>query len=581
MTTYSDRTPASSIRGNGALIRFASLVVPIALAMGTCLAQQAPLPHIRQNGAAKQLFVNDKPFIMFAGELHNSSASSIEYMKPLWDKLAAMHLNTVIGTVSWELLEPEEGRFDFSLVDAQITSARRQNMKLVLIWFATWKNAGSSYVPGWVKADRKRFPPMVLKIDPKGGMSTALAIFMEQQGSGPITPLSDDALRADAKAFRALMRHIKQVDPQHTVIMMQVENEAGSLGDSRDRSALAEAAWSKSVPAALMDYLVKNKSALLPEMQEVWGRNGYKTSGTWAEVFGNDVWANEVFMAYHIGRFIGEVAKAGKAELDIPMYANAWLGPQPGQDVPGKYPSGGPVARVIDIYRAAAPAIDVIAPDIYVPDFKGTCALYARSGNPLFIPEARDQVGNLFWALGHHAAWGWSPFGIENLNPEGQVAQAYKALSGMLPQLAEWQAAGRVAGILAIDGEKSDSVSLGGYKITLAKSRVMGAPAAATAQELPGNVTAASRAMQNDLRPFALVVNTAPDEFLFIGANGDPVFAVDSPGLPRVAISAKDEGRYENGKWVRGRRINGDEVFQPALPAARIGLLKVHLFRFE
>ena len=162
------------------------------------------------------------------------------------------------------------------------------------------------------------------------------------------------------KAFRALMRHIKAFDPQHTVIMMQVQNEAGSLGDSRDRSPLAETAWRKAVPADLMSYLVKNRATLLPEIQEVWARNGFKAEGTWTEVFGSDEWADEVFMAYHMGRYIGDIAKAGKAELNIPMYANAWLGPQPGQELPGQWPSGGPVARMMDVYRAAAP---VIGPD--------------------------------------------------------------------------------------------------------------------------------------------------------------------------------------------------------------------------
>ncbi len=553
------------------------------LAASTAGGQTVPLPRIETNGAVKQLFAGGKPFLMLAGELHNSSASSIEYMRPIWDKLAAMHLNTVIGSVSWELIEPVEGRFDFSLVDAQITNARRRNTKLVLIWFATWKNAGSSYVPRWVKADRKRFPPMVLKVRAGRSMSSYLATYMEQQGTVALSSLGEETLEADARAFRALMRHIKEVDPQHTVLMMQVENEAGSLGDSRDRSWLAEAAWAKPAPAGLMNYLMKNRAGLLPEMREVWGRNGYKTSGTWAEVFGNDAWADEVFMAYQVGRFIGKVAQAGKAELDLPMYANAWLGPQPGQDLPGKYPSGGPVARMMDVYRAAAPSVDFIAPDIYVADFKGTCALFTRSGNPLFIPEARDQAGNLFWAVGRHAAMGWSPFGVEDLNVDGQVAQAYKILSEMLPQLAEWQAAGKVSALLTAEGETPQPVSLGGYKITLAKGRMQtgGAEAKGLGAELAGNVALGSRAMPDDLRPFALVVNTAPDEFLFIGANGDPSFAVDSPGLSRVAIAARDEGRYEKGRWVPGRRLNGDEVYQPALPGGKIAVLKVQLVRSE
>jgi Domain of unknown function (DUF5597)/Beta-galactosidase len=533
----------------------------------------------------KQLFVDDKPFIVLGGELHNSSASSTEYMKPIWDKLAAMHLNTVIGTLSWELIEPDEGKFDFSLVDSQIEEARQHKMQLVLIWFATWKNAGSSYVPQWVKADRKRFPPMLLKVSPKArGMSSMLAAYMEQQGTGPLGPFGEATLNADENAFRMLMHHIKQTDPQHTVIMMQVENESGSLGDSRDRSPLAEAAWKQQVPVALMDYFTRNKASLLPEVQQVWGRNGYRTSGTWAEVFGTDEWAEQIFMAYYIGRFIGDVAKAGKAELNIPMYANAWLGPQPGADVPGEWPSGGPVAGVLDVYHAAAPSLDFLAPDIYVEDFKGTCAIYTRAGNPLFIPEARDQVGNLFWALGNDAALGWSPFGVEDLNPEGQVAQAYKLLSGFLPQLAAWQAAGKVRSLLVLDGENPQPVSLGGYKVTLSRPRMplSDAPGqkSTRAAELPGAVSLNSRSMPNDTRPFALVVNTAPNEFLFIGANGDPTFAPDSPGPSRVTVVSRDEGRYDSGTWVPGRRLNGDELFVPGLPGPQISMLKVRLLKF-
>jgi hypothetical protein len=551
------------------------------LAVAICPAQKAPLPQIRENGAIKQFYVDDKPFIMLSGELHNSSASSIEYMQPIWDRLAALHVNTVVGTASWELVEPEEGKFDFSLVDDEINQARQRNMRLVLIWFATWKNAGSSYVPNWVKADPKRFPPMVIHVRPDGGMATFLANYM-QQLNGPLSPFGKETMKADAKAFSALMKHIREVDPRHTVIMMQVENEVGSIGDSRDRSPLAEAAWAEQVPSDLMNYLTQHKASLLPEMQQLWGKNGYKTKGSWEEVFGKDEWAEETFMAYYMGRYINTVAKEGKAELNIPMYVNAWLGPQPKADLPGQWPSGGPVARVMDIYHAAAPSLDLFAPDIYVPDFKGTCALYNRSGNPLFIPEAMDQVGNLFWALGHHAALGWSPFGIEDLKPDGQVAQAYKLLSGLLPQLTEWQAAGKVNGILVLDGEKSEPVSLGGYRISLTAGMGFGAPAAKPTSDavLEGGFSLETRALPSDKRPFAIVVNTAPDEFLFIGANGDPAFAAES-GSGKVIVSSKDEGWYENGKWVAGRRINGDEVFQSGLPKSKIGMLKVRLIRFE
>ena len=479
-------------------------------------------------------------------------------------------------------------------------------MRLVLIWFASWKNGGSSYVPLWVKTNPQRFAVQQTKprAAGRGGM------FGGAGGArmGPLSPLGEASMLADAKAFRALMRHIKETDPQHTVIMMQVENEMGLLGDSRDRSRLAEAAWTKPVPAELMNYFSKNRATLLPEMQEVWGRNGYRTSGTWAEVFGNDEWAEEVFMAWHYSRYLNQVISEGKAELNIPMYVNAWLGPQPGAVLPGDWPSGGPVARVMDVWRAGAPPADFLAPDIYVQDFKGTCALYARSGNPLFIPEARDQAGNLFWAFGQHAAMGWAPFGVEDLAEDGQVAQSYKVLNGILPRLAEWQAGSKVAGLLLLDGEQSQTVSLGGYKVTVARPAARGrggptpaatevgpgrgGPAAnqpaagqpATAPGAPptlgpGGVSAGGRAMGADTRPFGLVINTAPGEFLFVGSNLTPSFTLES-GTGQAFIGSKDEGRYEKGKWIPGRRLNGDEAGR-GLPSGSIGMLKVKVYRQE
>lgn len=556
---------------------------------GASLAQKpAALPEIRQNGAVKALFVDNKPFVMLSGELHNSTASSVEYMKPVWNNLAALHLNAVIGTVSWELTEPEENKFDFSLVDAQIAESRRHNMRLALIWFGTYKTAQSSYVPRWVKADRKRFPPMVLSPNPKHPAMFPLAgLSVGDGGVGALTPFSEETMKADGKAFRALMRHIKEFDPQHTVIMMQVENEPGCIGDTRDHSPLSEAAYTKPVPADLMSFLTKNKATLLPELHQVWGRNGYKTTGTWPEVFGTDEWADDVFMGYYAARFTGEVARTGKAELNLPMFVNGFLA-IPGR-FPGEYPSGGPVHRLIDIYHAAAPALDVISPNLYGSDFKGISALYARAGNPLLIPETGASAGNLFWAIGHHAALCWSPFGaMETLNPEGQIGQSYQILSDLMPQLSEWQAAGRVDAMLVVEGEQSQPLSLGGYKITLARPNrrgMAGAPPAGPAA--PGGGASAAptppglgAAPPSDTRPFAIVINTAADEFLIIGANGAPKFTVDSPGPSSVAIAAKEEGRYHNGKWVRIRRLNGDEM-NNGLPDSTIGVMKINLVRFE
>lgn len=540
-----------------------------------------PLPRIVQNGPVKQMLVDGKPFLMLSGELHNSSASSVEYMKPVWDHLAALNLNTVIGTVTWELIEPEEGKFDFSLVDAQIQEARKRHMRLALIWFGSWK-VGSNLVPLWIKKDPARFPLLTIRPAAAGRGGPRV----NDTYNGALSAFAEQNMMADVRAYSALMRHIRETDPRHTVILMQVQNEIGVSGDSRDRSPLAEAAWAKPVPADLTTYLTKNKAALLPEFQEVWARNGSKTSGTWAEVFGDDARADEIFMAYFFGRYLNRIVQAGKAELNIPMFANAWIYGVNGTPNPGSYPSGGPVARVIDIYRAAAPTVDFFGPDIYDKEFKEICALYTRSGNPLFFPESRNVPANYLYALGKHAALGTSPFGVEDASVDGQFARLYKLLGGLGTQLATWQAAGKVTAVL-VDGDQPETVSLGGYKITIGRAgfgRGGRGPAAATTTPPPPlgvNCTAAFNGCeQQETRPYALIANIAPDEFLFIGSNCTPAFALEA-GPGRAVIGAKDQGHFENGKWIAGRRLNGDEASQGLPGNGVIGMLRVKLFRME
>ena len=350
------------------------------------------------------------------------------------------------------------------------------------------------------------------------------------------------------------MSHLREVDTQHTVIMMQVENETGLLADSRDRSPLAEAAWSKPVPRELIDYLVKNKANLLPEMLEVWGARDFKTSGTWPEVFGTSNHADQVFMAWYVGRFVGKVIEGGKAELPLPMYVNAWLGPQPGMDQPGQYPSGGPVARVMDVWRAAAPAADLFAPDIYVPDFKGTCALYTRSGNPFFIPEARADVGNLFWAVGQESAMGFSPFGIEDVKKDNELADAYRFLGNMGPLITKAQAEKRIIGVI-LENDKPAVAQLAGYQL---------------------KITSPSKS--TDTKSFGLVISTAPDEFLIVGSGLFVNFTPVSPGPKIAEIGSLDEGVFDKGEWIAGRRLNGDEG-RPILRSGQIGAIKIRLYR--
>ena len=503
--------------------------------------QDNTIPHFSKQGMATQLIVDGKPFLMFAGELGNSTSSSPEYMKPIWPKLADANLNTVLAAVTWELIEPQEGKFDFSLVDDLIKDARRYNLRLVLLWFGSWKNGVSTYVPVWVKTDCTRFPRA------RDANDKALEI---------LSTFSDAARDADAKAFGALMRHIKEVDgKQHTVIMMQVENESGVLGDSRDRSKPANEAYSKPVPKELMDYLQKHKDKLLPEIHNAWESSGFKT-GTWEEVFGVNKphekdWRNrssftdEIFMAWQYAKYIEKVAEAGKAEYPIPMYVNAWLD-QEGCPQPGEFPSGGPLSEVMDIWKAAAPHIDMLCPDLYVPDFKERCEKFSRLGNPLFIPETRgdkDGVINIFYAIGQRNLMGFSPFGIERIaEPNSELAKCYSALSMLAPFILEGQAKGTIIGAMLDGPNQVERADMGGYNLELRILRRWGSG--------PTECPVAA----------GIVIATGPDEFLAVGKGLMVTFSTSTPGPDIVGLATVEEGTFVDGKWIPGRRLNGDEI---------------------
>jgi hypothetical protein len=543
----------------------------------------SPLPVIVQKGAAKQLIVDGKPFLILAGELHNSSASSTDYMKPVWPRLRALHLNTVVGTVSWELMEPEEGHFDFTLVDSQIASARKQSLRLILIWFASWKNTGSMYVPIWVKQDKQRFQwaeqhDLPTPEHPKRGLY-ALSAF------------SKNAEDADARAFRALMRHIRQVDPQHTVLMMQIENEAGILTEGRDYSPMAQAAWEGEVPDALMTYLSSHKADLLPEVASIWARNGYRLRGTWSEVFGTDLYAEEIFSSWYIGRYEEAVASQGRQELALPMYANAWL-VQNDKQVPGDYPSGGAVSRMMDIWQAAAPNLSLLAPDIYIADFEGTCDSYTRQGNPLFFPESRPIPGNYLWAIGHNNAIGVSDFGVDDLRVDDPVGDLYEKLEGIMPLLLD---AEERNGVVAFPPRNSgiSTVSLGGFEIEAKYSATHvgnSPPAAAPANAKAGtparrvapDVVVTSEALASGQNGYGIVIAAGPDEFYILGRGLSLTFNRPASETNDWVMDDLEEGTFQNGHWVAGRHLNGDEgptLRRLSLPENELVIRRVKLYR--
>jgi Domain of unknown function (DUF5597)/Beta-galactosidase len=539
------------------IVRFVGLLVGSTLSLGVASAKD-PLPHLQQNGAAIQLMVDGAPYLALGGELHNSSPSSPEYMAPIWDRLAKHHVRTVVGAASWELVEPDEGRYDFTAVDDQIRQAHAHGMRLVLIWFGAYKNAESSYAPSWVRRDEQRFPRGVR--DPAAKPS-GIAAFL----NGPhLSVFGDALLSADARAFASLMQHVRKVDRQQTVIMMQVENEVGMIGTARDHSALANAAWSQPVPAGLMSYLREHRASLRPELLEIWGRQGSRESGSWAEVFGTDARADEVFMAWAFGRYVGRVAAAGAAEYPLPMYANAWLGPQPGSKNPGDYPSGGPVARMMDVWKAAAPSLALLAPDIYVDDFNGTLSDFRRSDNPIFIPEARFDAGNLFVALGQHNAIAFSPFGIEDGAADNEVFQAYQLLNEMTSQITAAQRDGKIRGFRIASGS-SQKEQLAGFDLGISGPRdIRGIFGAGTGT--------AEVAKTNG---YGLIIHIGDNEFLILGRGVSVEFS--APGA-RVEVDAAQEGSFSNGRWIPGRTMNGDERFF-LFPSDSLRIVRVTLLR--
>ncbi len=531
------------------------------------------LPHIEKLGTAAHLVVNGKPLLLISGELHNSTCGGFDYMRPVWKKLADKNLNSVIATVSWELIEPVEGKFNFALVDSIIAGARKANLKLVLIWFASFKNAGSVYIPSWVKKDYKKYPRV------KDEFGKPLEI---------LSTFGKASSEADAKAFAALMHHIKIIDEkEQTVVMMQVENEMGVLDNlsetpgnaRRDFCTSANEAYKNNVPGKLMDYLIAHKESLFPELHKVWKENGFKTSGTWEEVFGKSefrpekkdwkfysYYTEELFSAWNYASYIEQVTEAGKKEYPIPMYVNAWL-KQPFSYWPGKYPSGGPLPQVLDIYRAAAPSIDFIAPDIYMDEFVWACNEYTRSSNPLFIPETRGgEIGaaRAFYVFGEYGAGCFSPFGIDNARyaQNDPIDETYNVLQKMSTVILENQGQGTMKGILVDTSATTQKFDLGNYKIV------------ATLRE------------RTDIAG-GLIIKAGTDEFIAAGKGFDLLFFPKDDSF-RIGVDKVDEGTYENGKWIPERRLNGDEVHASTwsgtglkFPGNKVSIQRISIYHYK
>lgn len=490
------------------------------------------MPVIKDLDGIPTLYVENEPFFAYAGEVHNSSASSLEYMeKRVWDKIEGLHLNTVLVPVYWEQIEPEEGIFRYEVVDGLLLQARQRGMRLILLWFGLWKNGESMYVPGWMKEDGQKY----FRVR-KGN----------QEKVNTISPFCCEAVEKDATAFSNLMAHIREQDKGHyTVIAMQVENEVGLLGSERDYCEAAEKSFSCQIPEEI-------------------AKEG-ETAGTWEEEFGED--AGEYFMAYYYAVALEKIASRGRKIYPIPCYTNVWLRQHPWYA--GSYPSGGPVKGVHWIWKIAAPSLFTLAPDIYVPYTADVMEEYCYSGNPLFIPEVRKDAVTasycLYAFMKYHAIC-YSPFGIEDLGllpeelekPSAEVMAAlninpavlateggreclgriYSLLQNMEPLYLKYRGTGRMHCYV----KKSETDIGTCFRLKEYQAVVDYMPVAAEKPLAAG-----------------VIFELSENKFLIAGMMCRLTFLAKFNERRKVSILKMQEGRFDKGEWIPGRVLNGDE----------------------
>lgn len=401
---------------------------------------------LQKQGTATQLVVHGMPFLILGGELGNSSAACPQDIERIFPKLKKMGLNTVLVPVYWDLTEPVEGQFDFTLTDKALQQARENDLKIVFLWFGAWKNSMSCYAPLWFKENHKKYP----RAYTQSGKPLEIA-----------SAFSEAVYEADHHAFSQWMQHIATVDKEEgTVIMIQIENEIGMLEDARDYSREANKIFNAPVPAEFMTYLQKNKKALHPQMLKKWESQGCKKQGYWQEVFWADIYTDEIFMAWHYAKYVEGLAQTARSIYNIPLYVNAAMNSRVRK--PGEYPSAGPLAHLIDVWHCGAPSIDILAPDLYDNGFTDWVARYKLHNNPLFIPEIRLTDNNsvrAFYIFGEHDAIGISPFSIEDGSdsPNSPLVQSYAKLTELMPLLTKYQGKGLMKGLL-FDSENKERI---------------------------------------------------------------------------------------------------------------------------
>jgi beta-galactosidase GanA len=503
-------------------------------------------PHLVEQAGRRALIVDGAPYLVLGAQVHNSS-NYPQALPAVWSAIRDLHANTVEVPVAWEQVEPVEGRFDFSFVDTLLAQAREHQVHVVLLWFGTWKNTSPQYAPEWVKFDNRRFPRM---LDREGKPSYCLSPFGEQ------------TLHADQRAFAALMTHLKAIDGQrHTVILVQVENEVGTYGLVRDFGARAQAAFEQDVPEAVL----RRQKAPVPGAPR----------GHWRAVYGD--YADQYFHAWAVARYIEQVAKAGREAYDLPMYVNNALRDplEPLAPWHGNFASGGPTYDVVDIYKAVAPHLDIVGPDLYSPGSASVDASldrFQRPDNALWVPEMSNAelYSRYVFAILGRGSLGVSPFGMDYFDysnfPLGSqatdarmtapFAAIYEAFAPMQRQWARWAFEGRTHGVAEGDDHADQTIAMKGWKADVSFGQWQFGE-----KSFDGNAKQpppwAAR-----LEGGVAIAQIADDEFVIVGRRARVRLDALQAGAGHGAMIARaEQGHYDaDGRWVMERNWNGDQT---------------------
>lgn len=493
------------------------------------MSEQQHMPQIVRVNGQPRLLVDGQPFLMLGLQWDCESCFSRELMNPLFAPAAAMGANTVALPVYWREIEPTPDQFDFSMVDERLYQARANQLRVILLWFATWKNACTFYAPAYINEDSATYPKA---LDRVGQQTVSLC------------PSSEATWQRDRHALVALMEHLREVDDAHTVILFQVENEPGIVGSDRCYCSVC------------------NERFAAEKWESTWG-----------------VHAAEAFSAASIASYIDRLAEAAKKVYALPLYVNVAL-PAAVGGIPGQYFSGGAVPEMLSLFRQHAPHLDLIGPDPYrtsYRDFHRFCQIYSADDNPLYIaehsssPEGRAER-NVFYAIGQYGALGFDVWAIDASFPDrfapplvdpigGEWAKhaywlrdSYTAIGRAIHPIVEAQGTERIFTCIQEPAESSTGWAAQGCDVMVAYH----------------DPEQAAR---------GLLIQEQPDVFLLIGVGFTVQFRRPRPDGRPVPVVSAEWGRYEGNRWVMIRPVRRESIETKGNPLFMLepGVMRVTL----